>query len=163
LNTPEEFTWLFTREYRSIVKSADLVLHDHARAEEITQDAFVRLLQHWNRVSRYDRPGAWVRRVAIRLATREASRERRRPRVERVGNSSTSQPHGVRDIDLWNAVRTLPPRQRAVVALYYLEDMSVSEVADIVGCSQSTVSVHLHRARHRLAEIVGEEVETNVD
>ena len=69
----------------------------------------------------------------------------------------------MRDIDLWNAVRTLPPRQRAVVALYYLEDMSVSEVADIVGCSQSTVSVHLHRARHRLAEIVGEGVETNVD
>jgi RNA polymerase sigma factor (sigma-70 family) len=50
-----------------------------------------------------------------------------------------------------------------VIALYYLEDMSVSEVADIVGCSTSTVSVHLHRARHRLAEIVGEEVETNVD
>jgi RNA polymerase sigma factor (sigma-70 family) len=47
--------------------------------------------------------------------------------------------------------------------LYYLDDMPVSEVADIVGCSESTVSVHLHRARHRLAEIVGEEVETNVD
>ena len=56
-----------------------------------------------------------------------------------------------------------PPGQRAAVALYYLEDMPIAEVADIVGCSESTVSVHLHRARHRLAEIVGEEVETNVD
>jgi RNA polymerase sigma-70 factor (ECF subfamily) len=163
VNTPEEFNWLFTRQYRSVVRSVDLVLHDHARTEEITQDAFVRLLQHWSRVSRYDRPGAWVRRVAIRLATREASRERRRPALERIGAGETASSPGVRDIDLWNAVRTLPPRQRAVIALHYLEDMPVSEVADIVGCSTSTVSVHLHRARHRLAEIVGEEVETNVD
>jgi DNA-directed RNA polymerase specialized sigma24 family protein len=41
--------------------------------------------------------------------------------------------------------------------------MSIAEVADILGCSQSTVAVHLHRARHRPAEIVGEEVETNLD
>ncbi len=90
MNTPEEFSWLFTREYRSIVRSVDMVLHDHARAEEITQDAFVRLLQHWNRVSKYDRPGAWIRRVAIRLATREAVRERRRPTVERVGPAESA-------------------------------------------------------------------------
>ena len=141
-----------------------MVLHDHARAEEITQDAFVRLLQHWNRVSRYDRPGAWVRRVAIRLATREAAGSAGAPGSNASGdNSDVPASTGVRDLDLWKAIRTLPPRQRAVVALYYLEDMSVSEVADIVGCSESTVSVHLHRARHRLAEIVGEEVETHVD
>jgi RNA polymerase sigma factor (sigma-70 family) len=166
VNTPEEFSWLFTREYRSIVRSVDMVLHDHARAEEITQDAFVRLLQHWNRVSKYDRPGAWIRRVAIRLAAREAVRERRRPSVERVGTGPSlpaDVPDGVVDLDLWRAVRTLPPRQRAVVALFYLEDMPIAEVADIVGCSESTVSVHLHRARRRLAELVGEEVQDRVD
>jgi hypothetical protein len=59
VNTPEEFTWLFAREYRSIVRSVDVVLHDHARAEEITRDAFVQLLEGWSRVSKYDRPGAW--------------------------------------------------------------------------------------------------------
>jgi RNA polymerase sigma factor (sigma-70 family) len=47
--------------------------------------------------------------------------------------------------------------------LYYLDDMPVSEVADIVGCSESSVSVHLHRARRRLADIVGEEVQDRVD
>jgi len=41
--------------------------------------------------------------------------------------------------------------------------MPVCEVADIVGCSESTVSVHLHRARRRLAELVGEEVQNRVD
>lgn len=169
MNTPEEFTWLFAREYRSIVRSVNVVLHDHARAEEITQDAFVRLLEGWNRVSRYDRPGAWVRRVAIRLAAKQAARERRRSSVERIGSGTApsdgfSAPDALdRHDELWEAIRTLPPRQRAVVALYYLDDMPVSEVADIVGCSESTVSVHLHRARRRLAEVVGEEVDERVD
>ena len=167
MKTPEEFSWLFAREYRSIVRSVDVVLHDHARAEEITQDAFVRLLESWGRVSRYDRPGAWVRRVAIRLATKHAARERRRSTLERAGTVTTTASDlpdvADRNDALWEGVRSLPPRQRAVVALYYLDDMSVSDVADIVGCSESTVSVHLHRARHRLAELVGEEVDDRVD
>jgi len=167
VNTPEEFTWLFAREYRSIVRSVDVVLHDHARAEEITQDAFVRLLEGWSRVSKYDRPGAWVRRVAIRLATKHAVRERRRRTVERVGGATATTADASETSDrheeIWEAIRILPPRQRAVVALYYLDDMPVCEVADIVGCSESTVSVHLHRARRRLAELVGEEVQNRVD
>jgi RNA polymerase sigma-70 factor (ECF subfamily) len=67
------------------------------------------------------------------------------------------------DIDLVEAIRALTPRQRAVVVLYYFEDRPVHEVADLVGCSASTVTVHLHRARTRLAEILGEEVEANAD
>jgi RNA polymerase sigma-70 factor (ECF subfamily) len=168
VNTPEEFSWLFAQEYRAIVRSVDVVLHDHARAEEITQDAFVRLLESWGRVSRYDRPGAWVRRVAIRLATKHAARERRRGTIERAGTVTTTGPSDLPDVGdrhdaLWEGIRSLPPRQRAVVALYYLDDMPVSDVADIVGCSESTVSVHLHRARQRLAELVGEEVVDRVD
>ena len=74
MEAPEEFTWLFRHEYAGVVWSANLVLHDHALAEETAQDAFVRLLENWRKVSRYDRPGSWVRLVAVRMATRVASR-----------------------------------------------------------------------------------------
>ena len=55
------------------------------------------------------------------------------------------------------ALGELPPQQRAAVALFYLEDRPVAEVAEIIGCSPSTAKVHLHQARKRLATILGEE------
>ena len=60
------------------------------------------------------------------------------------------------------AIRTLPAQQRAVLVLFYLEDLPMAEVADLVGCSASTGFVHLHRARSRLAELLSEEVDGNV-
>jgi RNA polymerase sigma-70 factor (ECF subfamily) len=66
------------------------------------------------------------------------------------------------DLDLLAAIQDLSPKQRAVVTLYYLEDWPAAEIAEVVDCSVSTVSVHLHRARIRLAEILGEEVESDV-
>ena len=66
------------------------------------------------------------------------------------------------DQELLAAIRTLSPRQRAIVVLFYLEDRPMAEVADLVGCSSSTGFVHLHHARHRLADLRGEEVDGHV-
>jgi RNA polymerase sigma factor (sigma-70 family) len=162
METPEEFTWLFRREYTAVVWSANLVLHDYARAEEIAQDAFVRLLENWRKVSRYDRPGGWVRRVALRLAVRAAKRQSRLVSLDEAWPppSDARRPF---DLDLLAAIRQLPPRQRAVVALHYVEDLPVNEVAAVLGCSVSTASVHLHRARTKLAALLKEEVGSNAD
>ncbi len=160
MDAPEEFEWLFATQYRSVVWSANVVLHDYAKAEEVAQDAFVSLLENWKKVSRYDRPGAWVRRVAIRLATRAAKREQKGARAA-PGWPMAVDVQTV-DLDLMAAIRQLPPRQRAAIALFYMEDLPVSQVADVLGCSTATVSVHLHRARNRLAELLGEEVESHV-
>ena len=54
------------------------------------------------------------------------------------------------DLDLLKAIRALPPRQRAVVALYYLDDRPVDEIADLMEVSGSTVKQHLFQARGRL-------------
>src|SRR4051794_10592884 len=77
------FSAFFRREYRSVVHTVYLVIPDRGRSEELAQEAFIQLFRHWRKVSSYERPGAWVRRVAIRLACREAGRERRRPTLER--------------------------------------------------------------------------------
>ena len=71
-----EYEWLFDAEFQHVVRAVFLIVHDAELAEDLTQEAFIRLLQQWRRVSRYDRPGAWVRRVALNLAL-NAERQRR--------------------------------------------------------------------------------------
>ena len=131
-------------------------MHDRQRAEDVSQEAFAQLYSHWTKVAGYQRPDAWVRRVAIRMAVRMASREQRRPDLERVvAPPVEAKPQ---DVDLVRAVRLLPPQQRAAVALYYFEDRPLPEIAHILDCAEPTARVHLVKARRRLSELLGEEV-----
>lgn len=150
----EGFTSLFRRQYPSLVRTLSVVVHDRELARDLAQDTFVQLLPRWGRISRYERPEAWVRRVGIRMAVRAASRERVRARLERELDFGTL-PSPV-DLDVVRAIRQLPASQRAAVALFYLEDRPVSEMAEILGCPEVTAKVHLHRARKRLAELLNE-------
>jgi RNA polymerase sigma-70 factor (ECF subfamily) len=149
-----EFEELFDAEFPGVVRSVFVVCQDLGRAEDLAQEAFLELLRHWGRVSRYDRPGAWVRRVAIRKAVQVTRREARRPWFERRAAAGTGAPDPPSPLapndDIWKAVRSLPAQQRAVIALFYYEDLAVDDVAGVLGCSVSTVKVHLHRAREAL-------------
>lgn len=152
-----DFERLFRDEFEAVLRSVYVICHDADRAQDITQDAFVQLLRHWRKVSRYDRPGAWVRRIAIRIAIQQVRRERLRSVLEREAEVPANAPRPV-EMDVLDAIATLPKMQRAAVALYYLDDLPMAEVADILGCSSSTARVHVHRARVRLASLLGEEV-----
>lgn len=155
------FEELFVREYVSIYRSAYLVVGDDGLAREITQEAFSRLLLRWNRLRRYDRPGAWVRLVAVRLARR--ARDRRAVEAEAWEDRPFVMDDGTTQrLDLESAVLRLPRAQRAAVVLYYMDDLPIDEVARALGCRPSTARVHLHRARARLAELLGEDVHDDV-
>ena len=145
-----EFEVFFRSEYASIVRAAFVLTGDRAAAEDVAQEAFARLYANWRKVSSYERPGAWVRRVAINLAT--SSLRRRRPIVEAARDFEDFP-----DPDLRSAIVRLPRGQRAAIVLHYLEDRSVAEIAQILECSESTVKVHLHRARTKLATALSEE------
>src|SRR5262249_54534538 len=67
------------------------------------------------------------------------------------------------DPELRAALLALPPMQRAVVVLFYLEDRPMEEVADLLDCRPSTGFVHLHRARRRLADLLSEPFSEEVD
>ncbi|MGY2876731.1 RNA polymerase sigma factor (sigma-70 family) [Marmoricola sp. URHA0025 HA25] len=159
-----EFEWVFRSTYPSVLRTTYLILHDRGRAEEVTQDAFLRLCERWRGVARVDLPGPWVRRVAVRAAIRQARLSRLR---FSTGPADEPTVHDVEpDVDLARAIGSLPAQQRAAVALYYLEDLSVDEVAHVLDVSASTVKQHLHRARARLATLlseVTEEVSGDVD
>lgn len=153
----EEFERVFRSAYRSVVQTTTLVLQDRGRAEEVTQDAFVRLYERWGGVATFEHPGAWVRRVAVRDAIRRAHRER----FVAVVDAADVQAPGDRlpDIDLFRAIGALPPKQRAAVALHYLEDLPVEQVARVMNVASATVRQHLFKARSQLAERLGEPVE----
>jgi RNA polymerase sigma-70 factor (ECF subfamily) len=151
----DEYAAFYRAEFPHVVRTSYLIVHDRHRAEEVAQEAFIQLLTHWSKVSRYQQPGAWVRRVAIRIASRAARRERLRPALER--GTDPTPIFAPQDVDLLNAIKQLPARQRAAVALFYFEDRPLPEVADILGCSHSAAKVHVFNARRRLAQLLGEE------
>jgi RNA polymerase sigma-70 factor, ECF subfamily len=154
------FASLYAAEFTAVSRTVFLILHDRQRAEDITQDAFIQLYSHWGRVSRYDRPGAWVRRVAIRLAVRHQNRERIRAVIER-----TAEPPAVpqpADVDLLRSLRQLPPAHRAALVLHYYEDWPVAEVASVLGWTVPATKVKLLRARRRLGKLLHEEVAEDV-
>ena len=151
---------LFRDRFASVVRTVYLIVHDQRVAEEIGQDAFVKLLERWATVATYERPEAWVRKVAVRIALRHLGRERSRPLRERLAAAPTITADP--DPDLSAAVRSLSPMQRAAVVLFYWEDRPVDEIAQVLQVSESTVKQHLFRARTRLAGALGEEVNADV-
>ncbi len=156
-----EFDWWFRASYSSIARTAFLVVGDRGHAEDITQDAFAKMLQHWSSVRGYERPDAWVRRVAIRMAVKQAKRDRMRRERERLVEVR-EHPIVLPDPDVARSVGQLSPMQRAVVVLFYWEDQSVFDIAHALEVSESTVKQHLFRARSRLADLLGEEVTGDV-
>jgi RNA polymerase sigma-70 factor (ECF subfamily) len=147
-----EFDELFASTYPAIVRGAALVVGDREVARELAQEAFVKALLHWRRVRTYDRPDAWVRKVAFRMALRAKAREPQRGALPEQAVSDR-----VIDLDLVRVIAQLPPIQRAAIVLHYLDDLPVEQVAEMLGCAPSTARVHLHRGRTRLNELLHEE------
>lgn len=154
-DAPLEYSAFFRREFPAVLRTIQLMLRDHGRAEEVAQDAFIQLLIHWTKISVYERPDAWVRRVAVRLALRSLRRDRIwqlvRMRLLPAGPDRPSR------YDVDGAIRQLSGSQRAAIVLHYYEDRPTAEIATILGCSESTARVHLHHARKRLAQLLGED------
>jgi RNA polymerase sigma-70 factor (ECF subfamily) len=148
------FEAVYEAERRALLRLAFALTGQLGAAEDLTQEAFLRLHQRWDRVSRYDRPGAWVRRVLVNLATSRARRLTVETRtLARLGRERSP---AVRldgeGTEFWAAVRTLPRRQAQAIALYYLDDRTTADIAAILGCAEATVRIHLHRGREALRE-----------
>ncbi len=144
----------YRREFRPVVALVITLSGSRGAAEELAQDAFIEAHRRWSSISGYEDPGAWVRKVAMNKAR---SRLRRRAAEVRAYARHAGRhrqfPHEMTDpaTEFWNEVRALPRQQAAAVALHYLDDRPVAEIAAILGISPGTVKTHLHRARATLA------------
>jgi RNA polymerase sigma-70 factor (ECF subfamily) len=153
-----DFGDLVAAESRGLVAAATAIVGDRHRAEEIVQDAFERCYRRWSRVSKLDRPGAWVRRVAINRAISVARRSsNEHGAVQRFGAmaevsavSGADPLAAIDDEGVWAAVRTLPRDQKAAIALRYGADLSVEDIADTLQVTVPAVKSLLHRGRTAL-------------
>ncbi len=149
-----DYSVFFAREFPRVKRTVYLIIQDHGRAEEISQEAFIQLLRHWGKVSSYDKPEAWIRRVAIRLAVHTTTRERARAFLERKATPTPVSHHD--EPVLADALRSLPSGQRAALVLHYYEDHPIDEIARILECSENTVKSHLRRGRNRLRVLLSQ-------
>lgn len=150
------FEELYRSEYPGLVAVA-VALSGDADAEDLVQDAMVKTLVHWERVRRYERPGAWSHRVLVNACRSRWRRGRTAARflsLLRREEPATAGP-SPDVVAFWSAVRRLPERPRLVVALYYAGDRSVADVARILGVPEGTVRSDLSRARDVLTEELG--------
>lgn len=159
---PETFEDFYRREYTPVVGLAYALSGSRSGAEDLAQEAFLAAHKNWERIGRYDQPGAWVRRVVANLsvsAFRRRVAEARAIARAALGEHTVLPDLGAGDPEFWGAVRALPRRQAQVVALFYLEDRSIAEVAGILDMTTGTVKRHLHDGRLALARRLREGVD----
>jgi RNA polymerase sigma-70 factor (ECF subfamily) len=150
-DTPAELEVLYAAHARSLTQA--LFAAGYPDAADAVQEAFVQAVVHWRKVSRYDDPLAWIRRVAInRGHNRRRSRKRQEALQQRIAASPTTPVRTYEaDDDLSAMVSALPQQQRLALSLFYYSDLSIAEVADAMQLSEGAVKYHLHTARASLA------------
>ncbi len=151
------FEAFYERELRSVIGLAYALSGSRSAAEDLAQEAFLAAHKAWGKVGRYDKPEAWVRRVVANLSVSRFRRKVREARaMARLKPQATYLPAlPAEDEAFWREVRALPKRQAQAIALHYLEDRPVSEIAEILECAEGTVKVHLFKGRARLSERLG--------
>lgn len=146
-----DFDGLYHAHFRSLTLQLAAYCGDLTQAQDLVQEAFCRAFARWSRVSGYDDPVAWVRKVAWNLATSRWRRLRtaqswlHRQREEHVPGPGPDR------VALTTALAQLPATQRRAVVLHYLADLPVGRIAEQEGVPEGTVKSWLHRGRAALA------------
>jgi RNA polymerase sigma-70 factor (sigma-E family) len=139
---------------RELLRFAHVLTGDPHQAADLVQDALERTLLAWPRIIRKDDPEGYVRRAIV---NRHVSVWRRLRREQLVADAPESRQFSYdvaprRDAALWDALATLPPRQRAVLVLRYYEDLSEADCANVLGCSVGTIKSQASKALARLRQ-----------
>ena len=137
----------------ALVRYATVVTWDPHLAEDITQEVLVRARARWSRIGRLDAPEQYVKRMVVNeflsWRRRRASRlvPLSRETLDGLAPPIADHTAALDDRDaMLRLVATLPPKQRAAVALRYYEDLADNEIAEVLGCRTVTVRTHIARA-----------------
>lgn len=144
--TDDDLRSFYNTHYGRVLGVVTMVTGSRAAAEDVVHEALARAWERGDSIEQLDR---WVLTVALNLA-----RNRWRKIRREIGGRAVDRPVPAEDgqsVDLQRALRDLPGRQREVVVLYYLLDLPVAEVADLLGLSAGGVKHALFRARRSLA------------
>ena len=123
-----------------------------ALADDVAQEAMLAAYRKWRRVSDLQYPAGWVRRTCANMAVSQYRRRMIELRaLARLATRPDTSPLDAPDEEFWRAVHRLPSRQAQAVALRYVYELDISEIAETLAISEGSVKQHLSRARARLA------------
>lgn len=157
---PDEaaFTAFVAARWPALYRTAYLLVHDHAHAEDLVQAALAQTWAKWRTIREVEAAEAYTRTVLLNTARSWFRRKSwgERP-VEALPEPRDQRPA---DDDRWllEEIGRLPQRQRAVVVLRFYEDMSVAQTAHTLGITEGTVKSQTHLALRRLRAVLGDEL-----
>jgi RNA polymerase sigma-70 factor, ECF subfamily len=157
LKQNRDFEEFYKANYGRVTALVAAVLGNRSEADDITQEAFARALARWPRLAGYEVPEAWVRRVAMRLAIDSSRRLRRAlrtmPRLRAAASPAEPEPGDALPFTaLGQALSRVPLREREVLVLHYVADLTVQQIADERGIPPGTVKARLAAGRRRLEQ-----------
>lgn len=151
-----DFEAFFVSSYPGLLRSMTAITGNAEMAADALQDAYQRAYARWSRISRYEQPTGWVRRVAINrsrdLARSDARRRRNEERAVEHADSEIDEP--AFDDTVPKMLQQLPDRQRTAMALYYIDGLSVEQAADAMGLTTGAVKYHLNKGREKLRPLL---------
>lgn len=146
-----DVTTLFNLHYARLVRSLTVICGNSEEAADAVQEAFVKAHLKWRKISTYEDPVGWIRRVAInKVRDGHRSRVRRDRLVEKIGHQAILHTEIPAMDEVAELLSTLPKQQRAAAAMFYVEQMSVFEIATALEISEGAVKFHLHQARLKM-------------
>ncbi|MFI9811102.1 SigE family RNA polymerase sigma factor [Saccharothrix variisporea] len=160
----QEFAEYFAARREAVRRTAFLLCGDWHRADDLAQTAFVALHRRWRKVRDKQALDAYVRRTLVRAVIDESRRPWRRERfVDEVpdtpaGDGEVGDAVATRET-LVAGLKRVPPRQRAVLVLRFLEGLDVSAAAEVLGCSEGTVKSQTSRGLEALREALGDAID----
>ena len=148
---------VFHVSYRRLVVQLYGVVGDAGEAEDLVQEAFVRASASGRRFQRVDNPEAWLRTTAINLHRKRWRKLRNFAKVRPQLETRSDLPGLDQHLIVIDAMRHLSEQHREVLALHYLADLPVQEIATTLGVPEGTVKSRLMRGREALAAELGKE------
>ncbi|WP_460835831.1 SigE family RNA polymerase sigma factor [Nocardioides hungaricus] len=156
----EALEQLYAAHWRRLVRLSVLLVRDQGTAEEVVQDAFVAVHGRWSRLRDPDRALAYLRQAVVnrsRSALRHRAVVARHAATLRPLDAADPTPDADRRAAVLDAMRTLPDRQREVLALRYYLDLSEADIADTLGISRGAVKSHASRGAAALRSLLQED------
>ena len=149
----ETFTAFYEAHYERVFRAAALFCGEREVARDASQEAFVRAFERWGRLEGASWADGWVMTTAFNLC-RRSLRRKTPPSPDPAANiPSPSKP--AERLDLVNALRRLPHRQRQVLVLHYYGDHTIEAIARMLDLSTGSVKTHLTRGRRTLMQALG--------
>lgn len=142
---------LYAAHAPGAARLAYLLTGDRALAEDLVQEAFVRMFGRFRDLRQPEAFGAYLRKTVVNLSRAHLRRRGvERSYLEKESRTASAHAELAGHDEMWDALKTLRPRQRAAIVLRYYEDLSEAQTADVLGCAVGTVKSLVSRGLDQL-------------